>query len=193
MFGCGSLHLSESAASWNLSEDNHSKALVCKHSRVSLIVSGIYACPWDGSLVGLVIGWPFFQSVPFHLLAFLVGRIHFSPKFCGWVGVTITPLGFLSGYRRWSLQFLYPKCCESQLRSTLQSLIRGSLSYLRSLTYSQGALPPAADSIHSYDHLAISPVSPNIWSWTPHFLSYLTPTQFLTYILFLLLSEIQTS
>jgi hypothetical protein len=37
--------------------ENH--APVCKHNRISLIVSGIAACPWDGSQVGLVIGCPF--------------------------------------------------------------------------------------------------------------------------------------
>ena len=34
-----------------------------KHYRISSIVSEIDACPWDGSQVELVIGWPFLQSL----------------------------------------------------------------------------------------------------------------------------------
>jgi hypothetical protein len=45
---------------------------VFKHNRVSLIVSEIGACPWDGSRVGLVIGWAFLQS-----LVYLCPRIVF--------------------------------------------------------------------------------------------------------------------
>lgn len=37
--------------------------LVCQNNRVSLIVLEIGACPWDGSLVGLVIGWQFPPSL----------------------------------------------------------------------------------------------------------------------------------
>ena len=42
-------------------------APVCKHHRVS-VIPGIGVCPWDESQVGLVIGWPFPQSL-----------IHFCP------------------------------------------------------------------------------------------------------------------
>ena len=35
----------------------------------------------------------------------------------GCVGVSIVPLGFLSGLRKWSLQVPYSQCSESQLRS----------------------------------------------------------------------------
>ena len=48
-------------------------APVCKHNRVSLVVLGIGACPWDGSLVGLVITWPFPQSL-FHPLSLKMNR-----------------------------------------------------------------------------------------------------------------------
>ena len=40
MFACGSLHLSESAAGWNLSKDSHARFLSAS-IRISLIVSGI--------------------------------------------------------------------------------------------------------------------------------------------------------
>jgi uncharacterized membrane protein (DUF106 family) len=61
-------------------------APVCKHDRVSLIVLVIGACPWDGSQVGLVIGWPFPQSLlPPLSPAFLVDRIDFGLKVL-WVG-----------------------------------------------------------------------------------------------------------
>ena len=56
MFGCGSLHLS--SAGWRLSGRQLCQAPVCKHNRVSLIVSGTGSCQWDGSHVELVIGWP---------------------------------------------------------------------------------------------------------------------------------------
>jgi hypothetical protein len=49
MFGCGNLHLLQSAAE--------------KQNRVSLTVSGIGAWQWDWSQVGLVIGWPFLRSL----------------------------------------------------------------------------------------------------------------------------------
>lgn len=58
-------------------------APVCKHNRVSFIVSGISACPWDGSQVGKVIGWPF--PFPSPTSAFLVDRISIRSKVL-WVG-----------------------------------------------------------------------------------------------------------
>ena len=73
---------------------------VCKHNRVSLIVSGIGARPWDRSQVGLIIEWPLPQSLfHFPIPAFIVDRIHLGLKFL-WVGVSITLLGLLLGYRR---------------------------------------------------------------------------------------------
>jgi hypothetical protein len=53
---------------------------VCKHNRAILILSGICACPWDGSQVGLVIARPFSQSALFSISAFLVDRINFGLK-----------------------------------------------------------------------------------------------------------------
>ena len=55
-------------------------APVCKHNTVSLIVLGIGVCPWDGSQVGPVIGWPFPQ-----FLIHLVERTNFGDKFYVWV------------------------------------------------------------------------------------------------------------
>jgi hypothetical protein len=46
-------------------------APVCKHNRLSLVVLGTVACPWDRSKSKLVIGWQF----PKHLLVFLC--LHF--------------------------------------------------------------------------------------------------------------------
>lgn len=60
--------------------------LDCEHNRLSLLVSGIGAFPWDGTQAGLIIGWPFPQDL---LLlpdpAFPVDRIHFGSKVL-WVG-----------------------------------------------------------------------------------------------------------
>jgi len=38
-------------------------APICKHNRVSLIISLISDCLWDGIRVGPVIGWPFLWSL----------------------------------------------------------------------------------------------------------------------------------
>jgi hypothetical protein len=95
-------------------------APVCNYNKVSLIVPGIDACPWDGSQVGLVSGWAFPQFLfypPFHpVLVFPVDRINFGLNVLG-VGWCLTPLGFQSGDRRWPLQVPYPQCSELQLRS----------------------------------------------------------------------------
>ena len=48
-------------------------------------MSGISACPWDGSQVRPVIGWPFPQSAPSRVPALLVGRTNFGLKVL-WVG-----------------------------------------------------------------------------------------------------------
>jgi hypothetical protein len=53
MFGCG-WSLFQSAAWWSLSEDSHARLLPTS-IRVSLIVLGIGACPWDGSQIGLLL------------------------------------------------------------------------------------------------------------------------------------------
>jgi hypothetical protein len=76
--------------------------------------------PWDGSQVGLVIGWPFSQFL-LHLHSRISCRQDkfWGRKFCGWVGVPIALLGFLPGSRRWPLQVLYSQCSESQPRANL--------------------------------------------------------------------------
>jgi hypothetical protein len=58
---------------------------------------------------------------------------------CGWIGVSITSLRFLPGYRRLSPQVPYPQYCE--LQSRLPPLILGYLSYHRSLACSNPASP----------------------------------------------------
>lgn len=70
------------------------------------------ACPWNGSLVGQVIGGPFSQSLLYSSIpAFLIERINFASKFSEWVG-----------YRRWPVQVLYLQCCEAQLRYVYMSI-----------------------------------------------------------------------
>jgi hypothetical protein len=68
---------------------------------------------------------------------FLVGRINFGSKvLCGWVDVSITPLGLLPGYGRYieSLHVPYPHCCESHLRSS--PLILGYIFILNLIIFS---------------------------------------------------------
>lgn len=56
--------MSESTAEWDLSEDRQPRLLSASIT-VSLIVSEIGACPWDGSQVVLGFGWPFLQSLSY--------------------------------------------------------------------------------------------------------------------------------
>ena len=79
MFGCASLHVFQSAAGWILSEDSYARLLSTCITRVTLIVSGTDACPWDVSQVGMVIGWQFPHS-PLCVTAFLVDRMNFELK-----------------------------------------------------------------------------------------------------------------
>ena len=72
------------------------------------------------------------------------------------IGVHITPLGFLPGYRRWPLQVPYPQCYKSQPRSS--PLILRHFPYPR-----------------IFGSLAIFSVSPHTWSWIPHSLPH-TPS-----------------
>ena len=86
LFCYGCLHSSESAAGWSLSGTASHAWLLSASITVLLIVSGIGACPWGGSQAGLVISWPFPQSL-FHppSLHFFVDRINFRSKVM-WVG-----------------------------------------------------------------------------------------------------------
>jgi hypothetical protein len=56
-------------------------------------------------------------STPSPVPAFLVDRINFGWSFCRWVGVPITPLGFLL------LQVPYPQCFESQFHIPIDSWV----------------------------------------------------------------------
>ena len=114
------------------------------------------------SCTGYCLTFPSVSS-PSSIPAFLVDRINFGPKFCGWVGVPIALLGFLPGYRRWPLQVPYPQCCEPHLAPPL-SLRR--LPYPKSLSL-PGDSPTSPSllqvSIHSHGHLAVPPVPPYTW------------------------------
>ena len=73
--------------------------------------------------------------------------IHFSQtgqilhqKFCGWVGVPITPLGFLFSYRKQIIQVSCPQCCESHTAKALTKILGHlpspwSLSHLGDVPY----------------------------------------------------------
>ena len=91
-------------------------ALVCKHNRVSLIVLGNGACPWDRCQVGPVIS-NFLISDPSPMPAFLVHRINFELKVL-WVGWY---LYCSTGVPAWLQQVAssgsISQCCESQLKS----------------------------------------------------------------------------
>ena len=78
LIGCG--YLSVLVSSWMELLRKHN-APVCKHNRVSFIVSGIATCPWGESQVGQVSDWPFPQSLcSIPMPTFFIGRIHFGLK-----------------------------------------------------------------------------------------------------------------
>ena len=84
-------------------------ATICKHSRVSLIVSVVSSFSWGVSQVGPVIGCLFPQSL-LHLyscISYKQGKF-WSKVFCGWVSIPFSSLEVLPGYRRWPLQVPYP-------------------------------------------------------------------------------------
>jgi hypothetical protein len=79
------------------------QAPVCKHIFESAIVSGFNVCRWNGSLGGVVSGWPFSSaSAPFLSLYFLLTGTILD----GWV----PPLGAMFIYWRWSPHILPPWC-----------------------------------------------------------------------------------
>jgi len=90
MFGCGSLHLFWSAYGWSLSEDSYARLLSASIKRVSLVVSGICSCSWDGSQFGAIIDWPF----PWSLLYICSCRSCRQDRF--WVEGFVGGLVFLS-------------------------------------------------------------------------------------------------
>ena len=83
------------------------KTAFYKHNRVSLIVSGVGACPWDRSQVGPVVGWPFPQPLFQHCLCISCREGKFFVKIWGWVDVLIPSLGkiivflFLENLTHW--------------------------------------------------------------------------------------------
>lgn len=92
MFGCSSLHLC------SLAEEYYARLLVCMHKRVSLIVSWIGYCPWDGLQFRPVIVSYFLHLCSTFVPTHLVGRTHVGQRFCGCVAVL---QWVLCGYRRW--------------------------------------------------------------------------------------------
>ena len=88
--------------------------------------------------MGLKLAWSLMAthsvSALFPIPEFLIVRINFRLKVYRWIGVSITPLRFLPGYRRWPFQVPYSQCCESQLRTL--PLILGRLPYPGSFSLS---------------------------------------------------------
>ena len=170
-------------------------APVCKHSRVSLIVLRIGACPWDGSQNGPVIRWPFLQFLC-SIFCIIVDRMNLRLKVL-WVGwclyhftrVPAWPQEVISSGSISSIQWVTAKV-------TLIDF--GCFPYSRSLSH-PGDVPYLLTPI-SYRFpqlLAIPPVFPYTWSWNLHFPPHTPSSQFpslhlcLLTILCPLLSEIQ--
>ena len=85
---------------------------VCKHDKVSVVVSGIVSCPCQGFQFRVVIGWPCPLSLSLSLHILEAGHI-LGQRLCGWVAVLIHPLGVLPGYRKWPFQDPSPPLLES--------------------------------------------------------------------------------
>ena len=101
MFGCESLHLLQIAAGWSLSEDSYARY---QTASISLIVSGIGTCPWNGSHFVPATVWPFHSLYAIFISEFLVGWKIFGWRFCGWLGVLNLPLGVLPNHMKQLLQ-----------------------------------------------------------------------------------------
>jgi hypothetical protein len=104
---------------------------------------------------------------------FLIDRTSLASMFCRWVGVPITPLGFLPGHRRQLPEAPYPQCCESQLRTPSLILeaspIPGLCLFMEMFPF---PLPcHLQTSIHSHGHSAIPLAPPHTWLWKPQFCS----------------------
>ena len=83
-------------------------APVCKHSKVSLIVSNSLIL--DVTQVGPVISWLFHQLFLSLYYVYLVGRKHLGRRFCGLGDVSLSTLKVPPGYRSWPVQFHIPRC-----------------------------------------------------------------------------------
>jgi hypothetical protein len=106
MFHSSFLILFQSPAGWSLSEYSYAR-LLSTSITVSLIVSGVGACPWDRSQVGPVVGWPLPQPLFQHCLCISCREGKFLSKFCGCVDVLIPSLEkiiiflFLENFTHW--------------------------------------------------------------------------------------------
>jgi len=127
-------------------------------------MSGIGACPWDGSQVGLVIGWPFSQSlISPPSLHICTDRINLRWKVL-WVVWCLSLLHWGSCLPTGGIFFRF-QWSESQLRSP--SLILWCLPYPKSLSC-PGDAPPTSSALSVADFHSFS------WPFS-HLLSFPTP------------------
>lgn len=79
-------------------------------ANILLCMSTYHSCPFGSLLpqselmVGLSSDSLHWEPAWSLISAFLVDRIHFGLTVYGWVHVSVIPLGFLPGYRRWPLR-----------------------------------------------------------------------------------------
>ena len=117
------------------------------YNRLRLIVSWIGACPWDGSQVRLVTGWPFLQS----LLQFCPCISFRQEKFCikNFEGVLMESLHdhmFLSLHgvpsKNWRSSFQVKSTPLLGISVNAASMSHRSLSHSRALGFSRSLLLP---------------------------------------------------
>jgi hypothetical protein len=137
-------------------------APVCKYDRVSLIVLGTGACPWDIAQIGLVIGWPFPISTPSSMPTFLVDRINLGLK-VSWVGWCLycSPWGSCLATGGGLLSFPIPNAVTAKITSIDSWAPPSSQASVLSL----GRLPPPHLCqlwifTHFHGHLTVFPVLP---------------------------------
>jgi hypothetical protein len=106
MVGCEYLQLYWSGAGIASQRGSYTRLLSASTSGIKNSVR-VWICRWDGSLGGVISGWPFLQSLlPFVVSVFSLYKNNSVLKFLRWMSGPIPQLGAMLIYWRWSLQVL---------------------------------------------------------------------------------------
>ena len=145
-------------------------------------MSGIGDCPWDGSQIGLVIGWSIPQSLLHPCPCISCRQSEFWAE------------SFVGGLV--SLSLHWGSCLATE--GTSSGSVTPVLWITAKVTFIDSWAPPLSlscpppphahqfqISIHSQGHLAISPISLHTWFWHPHSPHYPLPPSSLSYDYFI--------
>ena len=141
MFGCISLHLFPSAAGKSLEYDSYAKVLSASIAEYHKQCQ-VWALSND---MGLKLGQSLFgQSLNFcsiFITAHLLGSGNYRLMVCGWVGISVSPLEVLPGYRSGPFPVPYPPFLGVSAKVTLIDSCEFPLSQIS--TSSQRYRPPS--------------------------------------------------